>query len=154
DQGRLFFSMKMVKGRSLAEILGELRKGSPATVKEYPLTRLLNILLGIGNALAYAHSRGVIHRDLKPANIMGGDFGEVYVMDWGLAKVVGTTAAEAGEGATSVKDRLATVRAADVHLTQAGAIMGTPAYMSPEQALGETIDQRSDIYALGAILYE
>ena len=82
EDGRAFFSMKMVKGRTLADILKD-RSG------EYTLGRLLNIMISICNALAYAHSRQVIHRDLKPANIMVGDFGEVYVMDWGLAKVLG-----------------------------------------------------------------
>ena len=85
-QKRVFFSMKMVKGRSLQQILDDLRTNPKKT--EYSLGRLLNILVNVCNGLAYAHSRGVVHRDLKPANIMVGDFGEVYVMDWGLAKVL------------------------------------------------------------------
>ena len=85
---RLFFSMKMVKGRSLAQVLETLRNGAAEATREYTLGRLLNIFVNVCNALAYAHSRGVVHRDLKPANIMVGDFGEVYVMDWGLAKVL------------------------------------------------------------------
>src|SRR4029077_13205268 len=88
-QKRLFFAMKMVKGRSLAEILADLRKNPEAAEKAYPLGRLLGMFVNVCHALAYAHSRNVIHRDLKPANIMVGDFGEVYVMDWGLAKVLG-----------------------------------------------------------------
>lgn len=87
---RLFFAMKMVRGRSLAQILKELHEHSATAEKTWSLGRLLNIFVGVCHALAYAHSRGVIHRDLKPANIMVGDFGEVYVMDWGLAKVLGT----------------------------------------------------------------
>ena len=90
---RLFFSMKMVKGRSVAHILSALRSNEPSATKEYSLSRLLNILVDVCNALAYAHSRGVVHRDLKPANVMVGDFGEVYVMDWGLAKVLDKGAA-------------------------------------------------------------
>src|SRR5262249_32656245 len=82
EDGRCFFSMKMVKGRSLAETL----KQSPS---DYTLGNLLTVFVSICNAMAYAHSRQVIHRDLKPANVMVGDFGEVYVMDWGLAKVLG-----------------------------------------------------------------
>ena len=82
---RLFFSMKMVRGRSLAQILDLLRQEPESAEKEYSLSRMLNIFVSVTNAIAYAHSRGVIHRDLKPANIMVGDFGEVYVMDWGLA---------------------------------------------------------------------
>ncbi len=87
-RNHLFFSMKMVKGSSLQQVLEQLREEPRVAEKEYTLGRLLNILVGVCNALAYAHSRGVIHRDLKPANIMIGDFGEVYVMDWGLAKVL------------------------------------------------------------------
>ncbi len=80
---RLFFAMKLVNGRSLGQIVNELRKQPATAEKTWPLSRLLNIFVSICHALAYAHSRGVIHRDLKPANIMVGDFGEVYVMDWG-----------------------------------------------------------------------
>src|SRR5262249_47289615 len=86
---RLFFSMKMVKGRSLAQVLDELRKDPKRAEKEFSLARLLNVFVNVCHALAYAHSCGVVHRDLKPANVMVGDFGEVYVMDWGLAKVLG-----------------------------------------------------------------
>jgi serine/threonine protein kinase/Leucine-rich repeat (LRR) protein len=159
-EGRLFFSMKMVKGRSLSQVLGDLRAGRAEAVKEYTLGRLLTIFSNMGNALAYAHARRVIHRDLKPANVMLGDFGEVYVMDWGLAKVLGRPDARsesaAGGKITALPDKVVTNRTADAQLTQDGSVMGTPAYMPPEQALGETarIDQRSDIYALGAILYE
>ncbi len=84
----LFFSMKMVKGRSLQQVLQQLHDEPRSAEKEYSLGRLLNIFVSVCHALAYAHSRGVVHRDLKPANIMIGDFGEVYVMDWGLAKVL------------------------------------------------------------------
>jgi serine/threonine protein kinase len=147
-QGRLYFSMKMVKGRSLAEVFDALRKDDPAAVKEYTLGRLLTILLNVGNALAYAHSRGVIHRDLKPANIMVGDFGEAYVMDWGLAKILGT--------AEDAPAKVEAGRPGDAGMTQDGSVVGTPSYMPPEQAMGKIaeLDQRSDIYSLGAILYE
>jgi len=160
---RLFFSMKMVRGRSLAQVLDELRKDPKAAEKEHSLARLLNVFVSICNAVAYAHSRGVIHRDLKPGNIMLGDFGEVYVMDWGLARVlnvavpIGTlaplTAIQAGSGRIS---KVETSREPEADLTQEGAILGTPSYMPPEQAAGhiDAIDQRSDLYSLGAILYE
>jgi serine/threonine protein kinase len=160
SQKRFFFAMKMVRGRSLAQVITQLRKDPKTAEKDYSLTRLLSVFVNVCNALAYAHARGVVHRDLKPANIMIGDFGEVYVMDWGIAKVLGReerVPADAGaQRDAHSSGRIATARGADVELTQPGAILGTPAFMSPEQATGriEAIDQRSDIYSLGAILYE
>jgi serine/threonine protein kinase len=163
-QHRPYFTMKMVHGRSLAQALDRLREDRKAAEKEYTLGRLLIAFVGVCNALAYAHARGVVHRDLKPSNIMLGDFGEVYVMDWGIAKVLGDDPAPAAEEtALSASPaggvplaRVLTAREPEADLTQEGAIIGTPVYMPPEQATGRVneIDRRSDIYSLGAVLYE
>jgi serine/threonine protein kinase len=134
--GRMFYVMKRVDGRRL----DELAKGAP-------LAERLRIFQRICEAVAFAHAHGVIHRDLKPENVMVGPFGEVLVMDWGVAKVIdGAPAALALEPASSPPTDTGT---AD------GTIIGTLAYMAPEQAEGrrDAIDRRSDVYALGAILY-
>jgi serine/threonine protein kinase/DNA-directed RNA polymerase subunit RPC12/RpoP len=171
-KGRLFFSMKMVRGRSLQKVLYDLHYSPRTAEKEYSLGRMLNIFVNVCHGLAYAHSRGVVHRDLKPANIMIGDFGEVYVMDWGLAKVVArdelserstaiisATPAFDGIDEESSGTSSATVqtdRANDEQLTRDGTVLGTALYMPPEQASGNNsaVDRYSDIYSLGAILYE
>lgn len=156
QNGRIFFAMKLVRGRTLAEIIHGHRKNDPSTMAEYPLTRLVAILIQVCHAVAFAHSRGVIHRDLKPGNIMLGDFGEVMLMDWGLAKVgVVDVPDPAGlDDPTPTAANRPTVHKLDE--THDGAVLGTPVYMPPEQAMGQisSMDARSDVYALGAILYE
>lgn len=151
---RPFFSMKLVKGRTLAELLAA--RGSPAD----DLPRFLSIYSDVAQTMAYAHTRGVIHRDLKPSNVMVGNFGEVQVMDWGLAKVLprGGAAEDAKAGKEKPLDTLiATARSgSDTDLSHAGSVMGTPSYMAPEQARGEVerLDERADVFALGSILCE
>ncbi len=138
-EGGLVLTMKVVKGRSLAHALvaGDI----PA------LPDRLRLFLKIGDAIAFAHSRGVIHRDLKPDNVMVGEFGEVQVMDWGLARTLGTPDAPSSASGADVEE-------GDARLTRAHSVLGTPAYMAPEQALGEETGPGTDIWALGAILWE
>jgi len=151
ENGQPFYTMKMVRGITLKKVL-ELIASAEATAKKYPLGALLTIFQKVCDALAFAHAKGVIHRDLKPENIMLGDFGEVLVMDWGLAKVLGSASDPGAAGTNAVSVRQTEGSGS---VTMAGSIMGTPQYMAPEQARGEveSLDARSDIYALGAILY-
>jgi serine/threonine protein kinase/formylglycine-generating enzyme required for sulfatase activity len=164
--GRLWFTMKEVDGRSLTEVIREVHAASfdrwetvtlPTAAgasggTSWSLRRLVSAFLVACQAVAYAHERGVVHRDLKPDHVMLGRHGEVYVLDWGLAKILGQPVSTPPGGA---EERVASSRAAD-HATRFGQVAGTPAYMPPEQARGENdrIDQRSDVYALGAVLYE
>jgi len=135
DEGQPFFVMKRLTGTTLAEILAQ---------RTFSRQKLLRAFADVCLAIEFAHSRGVVHRDLKPANIMLGDFGEVYVLDWGVARILGET-----------EERDATpVLANDDQATEAGAILGTPGYMAPEQLRGESLDGRADVFALGCILFE
>ncbi|MDC1142697.1 serine/threonine-protein kinase [Planctomycetota bacterium] len=158
DDGRTYYTMKFVQGKTLETRLRAIN-GDETIDKREKLSRRLRLLenfLDVCNALAYAHSRRVIHRDLKPANIMVGDFGETLVLDWGLARVLDQPIDEpsiraAAAGASS------SIHAEDSgSKTLDGAVLGTPAYMPPEQARGEIfmVDELSDVYSLGAILYE
>jgi serine/threonine-protein kinase len=158
---RPFFTMKLVKGHTLAALLSE--RTDPAADRP----RFLNVALQVAQAVAYAHAKGVIHRDLKPANVMVGAFGEVQVMDWGLAKVL-AEGGVADEERASRQNRpqegtlIRTARSSGGSAgsfgtdTEAGSLLGTPAYMPPEQANGDiaNLDRRADVFGLGAILCE
>ena len=153
--GRVFYTMKFVRGQRLDEHARSLEG-------EAALTDTLNVFMRVCEAVAFAHSHGVIHRDLKPANIMVGAFGEVLVLDWGVAKTLGEASsmtpapAEPAPAPPPGVDTHADTVAAPGAATHPGTVMGTPGYMAPEQARGDVdhIDRRTDVYALGAILRE
>ena len=152
--GRLYIAMKLIRGRTLAALL-EART-DPADDRP----RLVSIFEQVCQTMAYAHSRGVIHRDLKPSNVMVGSFGEVQVMDWGLAKVLdqgGVADEEKAHRSLDDSWDVRTVRSgSDAGASRAGSVLGTPAYMAPEQARGAlgTVDERADVFGLGSILCE
>lgn len=155
SDGRPYFAMKLVKGRTLADLLAE--RTDPAVDRG----RYLRHFLQVCQTLAYAHSKGVIHRDLKPSNVMVGAFDEVLVMDWGLAKVLPRggvadeeKASRASEHPTEGLTEIKTARFGSGSETEAGSVLGTPAFMPPEQAGGEIdkLDERADVFGLGAVL--
>ena len=146
--GAMYFTMKRLRGKTLGEILRGLREKSAEISEQFPLRRLLAAFASVCLTMDFAHTRGVLHRDLKPSNVMLGDFGEVYVLDWGLAKLKELSEHDAD---LAVRDPSSD----EIH-TAAGRILGTFGYMAPEQALGKIaeLDARSDVYALGAVLFE
>lgn len=148
QEGRLFFTMKLVHGRNLHDILAS--QGFKGRTNE-ELFAHLQVFIKVCDAVAFAHSRGVIHRDLKPENIMVGEYGEVYVMDWGIARLKGKNRPSARDHEIPEPGRFRYEIS-----TEEGMIIGTPGYLAPEQALGNVaeIDERSDVFSLGTILYQ
>ncbi len=158
DDGSVFYTMKLIRGKTLASRLAVIQR-DPHLTRQQKLSERLKLLdpfVDVCNAVAYAHSRGVVHRDLKPANIMLGDFGETLVLDWGLARVRGHEERKSAAAKPAAEFSPSLLKDDSAHRTLDGAVLGTPAYMPPEQARGEleSVDEKSDVYALGAILYE
>ncbi len=165
-EGRPYYAMRFIRGESLsAAIKGfhQARRQEAESAGKYApsmwgveFRQLLGSFLDVCNTIDYAHSRGVLHRDLKPANIMLGQYGETLVVDWGLAKVIGKSDLAPVQGEGNFEPSLARETSASSSETQQGMAMGTPAYMSPEQAKGliDELGPASDVYSLGATLYE
>ena len=141
SRGHPYFTMKLVHGYTLREVLDYRER--------YDLTQMMELVIQVGNALHYAHTHGVAHRDIKPENILAGPYGEVLLLDWGLAKVWHPDGGHAGE------EESAPAPIEDITLTGQGDVQETAHYMSPEQTLKDPeIDHRTDVFSLGAVLYE
>jgi serine/threonine-protein kinase len=154
ENGQVYLVMKHLHGETMEDILTKLRAGAPGYRERFNLDYRVHLFLGVLDAIRYAHARGILHRDLKPANVQIGPFGEVTVMDWGIAKPF-----RRADGPVSAQPLERTlVESHDQRLleTKMGSLAGTPLYMSPEQAAGhnDSLDDRSDVYALCVLLYE
>lgn len=166
--GVWYYTMKFVRGVTLSKKLRDIQRDSKldAKAKLAERIKLLGVFIDVCNAVAFAHSKGVVHRDLKPDNIMVGEFGETVVLDWGLAHVEGednkkvtqilSTKALKTSAQRKLEQEARNTSSSSARLTMMGSVVGTPSYMPPEQAMGklEEVDETSDTYALGAILYE
>ena len=159
EAGQYYYTMKFVQGETLEDIITKLRAGDKEYHEKYSFERRTQIFIEILQAIRFAHERGIIHRDIKPANIMLGPYGEVMVMDWGIAKRIRETSSELETNydeniPQEIRDAIESQKGKQFE-TQHGVILGTPAYMSPEQILApDKIDERSDLYSLTALYYE
>lgn len=163
EESNIYFTMKLVQGENLDHIISKIAEGDQGYQKKYSLGTLIQIFMKVCDGLGYAHSKGVLHRDLKPENVMIGDFGEVLLMDWGIAKILGQEDESATESSipmgkppekTDETDKINKIDA-ELHTVE-GSVMGTPSYLPPEQAKGtiSELDERSDVFSLGGILYK
>lgn len=144
-RGQYYFTMKRVSGATFREILDGLTNNDPKITANWDYEQLVDVLIQVGQALDFSHSHGVVHRDVKPANIVVGSFGEVLLLDWGLAKVWDM----------KPQPRQSVEEQEDLSLTAKGSLEATPLYMSPEQVRGDMdLDHRTDIYSFGAVLFE
>ena len=154
ESGQVYLVMKHLHGETMEDIIEKLRSGAPGYPERFTVDYRVHLFLGVLDAVRYAHSRGIVHRDLKPANVQIGPYGEVTVMDWGIAKPFRRS--ESAPSAEALAQTM--VEAHDQRLleTKLGALAGTPLYMSPEQAAGrnDELDDRSDVYALSVLFYE
>jgi serine/threonine-protein kinase len=153
ERGEYYFVMKYVAGETLEAVIDKLAAGDVDYHARYGFERRVQIFMALLEAVAFAHSKGIVHRDIKPANVMVGAYGEVVLMDWGIAKRLRDDG-DAKAAALGPAHASASGKRGPLFATVAGEIIGTPAYMSPEQARGEAIDERSDLYSLAMLMHE
>jgi eukaryotic-like serine/threonine-protein kinase len=149
--GRPFYAMRFIRGDNLKTAIHRFHQKKPVRYDSIEFRQLLGRMIDVCNAIAYAHSRGVLHRDIKPGNIMLGKFGETLVVDWGLAKITGRS----NHGSEEATLQPPSANSSSIHQTLAGNVVGTPVYMSPEQADGRihSLSGLTDVYSLGTTLY-